>query len=49
MDVWVVTVLEKNAHGSSHGGSAVMNPASIHEDVGSSPGPAQYVEDPALQ
>ena len=34
--------------GSSHCGSVVTNPTSIHEDVGLIPRPAQWVKDPAL-
>ena len=33
---------------SSHRGSSVMNPTSIHEDVDLIPGLAQWVKDPAL-
>ena len=33
---------------SSHCGSAVMNPTSIQEEVGSIPGPAQWFKGPAL-
>ena len=33
---------------SSHGISAIMNPAGIHEEVFSIPGLAQWVKDPAL-
>ena len=38
----------KNLTGSSHLGSAVMNPTSIHEDTDKIPGLAQWVKDPAL-
>ena len=40
---WIKKVL-----GSSHCGRAVTNPTSIHEDMGSIPGLAQWVKDPAL-
>ena len=33
---------------SSHCDSAVMNPTIIHEDMGSIPGPAQWIKDPEL-
>ena len=33
---------------SSHCGSVVMNPVGIHEDASSTPGPAQWVKEPAL-
>ena len=38
----------KGDGGSSHCGSVVMNSTSIHEDLGSVPGPDQWVKDPAL-
>ena len=38
----------QNVRNSSLWGSAVINPASIHEDVGSIPGIVQWVKDPAL-
>ena len=40
--------LEEVPSGSSHCGSVVMNPASIHERAGSIPGQAQWVKDLAL-
>ena len=33
---------------SSYGGSVVMNPAGVYEDVGSIPGLAQWGKDPVL-
>ena len=38
----------KKMHRSSHPGSVVTNQTTIHEDAGSIPGLAQWVEDPAL-
>ena len=41
----VITILKKR---SSHCGSMVMNPSSIHKDLSSIPGLAQWIKDPAL-
>ena len=43
------TIWFKNGQrGSSHHGSVVMNPTSVHEDTGLIPGLIQWVRDPAL-
>ena len=39
---------KKGEYGSSHCGSAVVNPTSIREDAGLIPGLAQWDKDPAL-
>ena len=45
----MLSVYTKNKKGwSSHCGSEVMNPTSIHEDMGSICGLTPWVKDPAL-
>ena len=39
---------EKLITGGSHHGSVVVNLTSIHEDVSSIPGLAQWIKEPAL-
>ena len=52
--IWSQTMKIKKIHNnekqwrSSHHGSAVTNPTSIHENAGLIPGFAQWVKDPAL-
>ena len=41
--------LKNKGGGSSHRGSVLTNPTSIHKDVGSIPGPAQCIKDPACR
>ena len=40
--------IKEAQHRSSHGGLAIKNLASIHEDVGSIPGLTQWIKDLAL-
>ena len=40
--------LIERAGGGSRCGTVEMNPSSAHEDSGSIPAPAQWVEDPVL-
>ena len=42
------TYLKISLHGSSHCGTVETNLTSIHEDVGSIPGLAQWVKDPVF-
>ena len=40
--------MKNSIYRSSHCGSAVTNPVSIHEDVASIPGLVQWIKDPVL-
>ena len=42
------TLFKSRSYGNSHYGAVETNLTRIHEDVGLTPGPAQWVKDPAL-
>ena len=46
-DVWLLQSLNV-CHQDGNGGSMVMNPASIHEDLCLIPGPTQWVKVPVM-